>query len=222
MHVLKTSFHGNPNVGLYGYCTKKYLLVGPEVPRALHADLEKAFKLEVKEITIAGSSLLGCFLAGNDHTLLIPSIAYPEEIEKIKKLGIPHTVLTTKLTCFGNNTLINNSYGLISPEYPSHEVKAIKDAIGVPVAQRKIANVDTVGAVAVMNKKGCLVHYEAPQHDLDFIREKFQVDADHGSVNLGNPYVKSGIIVNDHGFIMGGLSGGPEVIHADRVFGFID
>jgi translation initiation factor 6 len=222
MHVLKTSFHGNPNVGLYGYCTKKYLLIGPEVPRQLHADFAKVFNREVKEITIAGSSLIGVFLAGNDHVVLIPSIAYPEEIEKIKKLGIPYSVLSTRLTCFGNNTLINNSFALISPEYSASEVKQIKDALNVPILQRKIADVDTVGSVAIMNNFGCLVHYEAPQHDLDFIREKFQVEVEHGSVNLGNPYVKSGIIVNEHGFIMGGLSGGPEVIHADRTFGFID
>jgi translation initiation factor 6 len=222
MHVLKESFHGNPNVGLYGICTKKFLLLGPEVPKKLHADLAEAFKLEVKELTIAGSSLLGVFLAGNTKTMLVPAIAYPEELDKLKRWGIPFTVIDTKLTCFGNNTLVGEDFALLSPEFKEGEAKRIGEVLGVHFLQTKLADVDTVGSVAAMNAHGCLLHYEAKEHDLDLLRHHFKIAVEHGSVNLGNPYVKSGIIVNDHGFIIGGLSGGPEIVHADRTFGFVD
>ena len=31
-HVIVTNFNSNPNVGLYGYATDKYCLIGTEVP----------------------------------------------------------------------------------------------------------------------------------------------------------------------------------------------
>lgn len=222
MHALKISFNGNPNIGLYAFCTKKYLLLGPEVPRKLHDELRAVFNLEVKELTIAGSSLLGVFLAGNSRMLLVPAIAYPEELARLKKWGIPFTVIESRLTCLGNNVLAGEDYAIISPEYKEAEAKGIGDALEVDYHQGKLAGVDTVGSVAVMNRTGCLVHYEAPESDLALLRRHFKTEVEQGSVNLGNPYVKSGIIVNDHGFIMGGLSGGPEIVHADRTFGFVD
>ncbi|MFH1917104.1 MAG: translation initiation factor IF-6 [Nanoarchaeota archaeon] len=222
MHVLRTSFNGNPNVGLYGYSTPKYLLVGPEVPKHLHADLKEVFKQEVKVITIAGTSLLGVFLVGNSRTLLVPDIAYEEEVKKIKDLGIPYTLVKTKMTCLGNNILANDNFAIISPEYTEREAKVIADALDVSHIRRKLVGVTTVGSVAIMNQKGCLLHYESEKEDIKYIAKKFKVHCDHGSVNLGNPYIKSGILLNDSGFIMGDLSGGPEIVHADRVFGFIE
>ncbi len=222
MHVSRMSFNGNPNIGLYGFCTGDYVLIGPEVPRSLHAQLSEIFQAEVKVITIAGTSFLGVFLAGNRHCVLIPDIIYDEELEKIKKLHIPYKVMATKLTCFGNNILVNDKFALISTEYSEREAKRLSEALKVPFSQKMIASANTVGSVAIMNSKGCLLHHEAPETDIHFIKKHFDVDCDHGSVNLGNPYVKSGILLNDKGFIIGELSGGPEIVHADRIFGFID
>lgn len=222
MHVSKASVHGNPNVGLYGFVTDKYVLLGPEVPKELHKSFEEIFARHVRVITIAGTSLIGVFLNGNRNCLLVPNIAYESELEALDELGLDYKVIDTKLTCFGNNVLVNDKFALLSPEFSASEEKEIAKALRVPTMRKGIVDVNTVGSIAVMNSMGCLVHHEASQRELELIQGNFDVAAEHGSVNLGNPYVKSGIIVNDHGFVMGSASGGPEIVHADRVFGFIE
>ncbi|MBU1976083.1 MAG: translation initiation factor IF-6 [Nanoarchaeota archaeon] len=222
MHVTKASIHGNPNVGLYGFCTEKYVLVGPEVPKDMHKTYEEIFQKPVKVLTIAGTSLLGVFLNGNKKCLLVPNIAYDYELEALDKLEIEYQVIESRLTCLGNNILTNDKYALLSPEYKEEDEKSIGEALGVPTKRRKLVDVNTVGSIAIMNDKGCLIHHEASKQDIDLISTNFAISVEHGSVNMGNPYVKSGILLNDHGFVMGDTSGGPEIVHADRVFGFLE
>ena len=95
MHLLMTNINGNPNVGLYGFANNKYVLVGREVPAALAQEIGKVLNVPVHQISIAGTSLLGVFLAGNDHKLLVPSIAFDSELRVLDKLGIPYAVIET-------------------------------------------------------------------------------------------------------------------------------
>jgi len=37
-----------------------------------------------------------------------------------------------------------------------------------------------------------------------------------GTVNMGNPFVGSGILCNDKGFVIGDMSGGPEIMNAEE------
>ncbi|MFH1073372.1 MAG: translation initiation factor IF-6 [Nanoarchaeota archaeon] len=220
MHVMKMSIHGNPNVGMYGYCTEKYLLLGPEVPAQYHGELEEIFKLKIEKLTIAGTSLLGVFLAGNKHCLLVPNIAYDYEIARLEKLKLNFKVIDSRLTCFGNNVLVNDHFCLLNPEFSDKEEELLASLLKVPAMRKTIAGVHTVASICLMNKKGLLLHYEASKEELKLVGQKFKTQAEHGSVNLGNPYVRSGILLNDHGFIIGELSGGPEIVHAEGVFGF--
>lgn len=222
MHVKKTSINGNPNVGLYAFCAEEHILIGPEVPENLHKDMEEIFQGKVHVLTIAGTSLLGVFLNGNKNTLLVPDIAYDYEIEKLKALGLSVQVVHTHLTCLGNNLLVNDEFGIISTEYDDKEAAGIAKALDVPVVQKELVGVKTVGSIAVMNSKGCLIHFNASEEEKEYIKHNFKVNCEHGSVNLGNPYLKSGLLASDKGFIMGGLSGGPELAHADRVLGFLE
>jgi len=220
MHVIKTSFHGNPNVGLYVFCTDKYALVGSEVPQHLYHDLEKVLKLKVHRISIAGTPLIGIFLAGNKNCVLVPSIAFERELEVLDKLKIRYKILETNLTCLGNNILCNDKFALASPDFSQAEIAFIKKSLKVDVEQKEIAGISTPGSIAVMNSKGCLLHHMASEHDFSYFQKKFQVTTEEGSVNMGSPYVKSGIIANDHGFVAGDQSGGPELVHIENVLGF--
>ena len=43
-----------------------------------------------------------------------------------------------------------------------------------------------------------------------------------GSVNFGSPFISSGLICNKNGFIIGDISGGPEIQNADEALGFLN
>lgn len=222
MHLLKTDFNGNFNVGLYIYATDEYCLIGHDVPQELVKDIQETLKVPIHKITIAGTGLLGVFLAGNKNCLLIPKIAFSEEIEEIKKLKINYKIIDTKLTALGNNILCNDNGCIINPDFGKTEETEIKEALKVPVKRGKIAGLVIVGALAAMNKKGCLLHRDAEDFEIQFIEDTLNIKVTTGTINFGSPYIKSGIVVNSNGFIVGSISGGPEIQNADISLGFLE
>ena len=91
----------------------------------------------------------------------------------------------------------------------------------MPVKKAKIADLPTLGALAVHNKTGCLLHRDAEDFEIELIEKTLGVSATVGTVNFGSPYIRSGLVANSKGFIIGALSGGPEIQNADRTLGFI-
>ncbi|MFH1399940.1 MAG: translation initiation factor IF-6 [Nanoarchaeota archaeon] len=219
MHILKTSFHGNPNVGLYGICTPKYVILGHEVPSESDKDLAEIFGREVRRINAAGTPFVGVFLAGNSHGLIAPDILFEHEIEALKKL-CSLTLLHTRHTCLGNNILVNDRIAYIHHEFSDDEEATISKALGVPTKRVVLHEIETPGSLAALNDKGMIVHFEVSAEDLAMMQEDFGVPAEHGSVNLGSPYVKGGILCNENGVLVGDQTGGPELMHIDRVLGF--
>lgn len=222
MHLLKTDFNGNFNVGLYIYATDEYCLIGQDVPNEMINEIEKALKVPIHKLSIAGTGLLGVFLAGNKNCLLIPKIAFKEEIDEIKRLKINFKIIDTKLTALGNNILCNDKGAIINPEFGKTEETEIKDALNVPVKKGKISGLIIVGALGALNKKGCLLHRDAEDFEIEFIESTLDIKVTTGTINFGSPYIKSGIVVNSNGLIVGNVSGGPEIQNADIAFGFLD
>ncbi len=226
MHVIKSSINGNPNIGLYGFATDKYCLLGNEVPKKTMEEIEEVLSVPVFKLNIAGTSLLGAFLAGNDNNLLVPDIAFDSEIAALKKIaekiGFNIHVIKTDLTALGNNILCNENGCLVNPEFPENVKKQIETSLKIPIKEGNIANIPTVGSVTALNKKGCAIHRDAEDFEVDFINSILDIKCETATVNMGNPFLRSGILVNTNGFIIGNISGGPEVTYLDEIFGFIE
>jgi translation initiation factor 6 len=71
-------------------------------------------------------------------------------------------------------------------------------------------------------KKKSLMSNDFDREDQKLIEKTFDVVATPGSVNMGSPYVRAGIICNGNGFIVGSNSGGPEITNADEALGFLE
>lgn len=220
-HVKIISFDNNPNLGLYAFATDKFCLLGVEVHSKHDEDLERVLKVPIHRITIAGTSLIGAFCAGNSECLLIPNLTFDYELKALDELGIKYEIIDTKLTALGNNLTATNKAAVINPEFTSEEEKQIKDALKVRVKKSKISGFENVGSCMVATDKGALVHRDIESFELKFLEDLFQIEVMEGSVNMGNPYVKSGVIANSNGFLIGGLSGGPEITNADEALGFL-
>ncbi|MBR9690299.1 translation initiation factor IF-6, partial [Candidatus Woesearchaeota archaeon] len=134
---------------------------------------------------------------------------------------IKYEVIKTKLTALGNNILASDEGCVVNPEFNKTQQKQIENALGVPVKITKIAGLSTVGALCVATKKGCLIHRDAQDSELELVEKTIGVEATIGTVNFGSPYIKSGLAANSNGFIIGNISGGPEIQNADRALGFI-
>jgi len=220
-HVLVTNYNSNPNVGLYGFATDKYCLLGSEVPEDLTEEISEVLNVPVIRMNIAGTSLLGVFLNGNNNCLLVPKIAFENELKILDKHKIKYKLIDTKLTCLGNNIICNDYGCVVSNEYGEKEIKVIKDALKVDVVKTEIAELNTLGSLAVHTKKGILCHHEILEHEAELLKKILKVEVFTGTVNMGVPFIGSGIMCNSKGFVIGDASGGPEIVNADEALGFI-
>jgi translation initiation factor 6 len=219
MHVAQANVNGNPNVGLYLYANDNYCLAGIEVSESLSKIVEKVLKVPVYRVSICGTSFTGVFCAGNNSCLLLPNIVLDAELSVLKKLNIVFRVISTDLTALGNNILCNDAGALVNPDLSARAKKSIREALGVNLVPGTIADLPTVGSLGVMNDKGCLLHMDA--EDTELAEDLFEVPCETGTVNKGNPYVRSAICANTNGFVISDDSGGPEVNWVDEVLGFL-
>ena len=221
MHILKTAIKGNPNIGLYGVATDKFCLLGYEVPSEIVKSIEKTLKVKVYQLSIIGTSMIGAFIAANDNMVLVPSVAFDEEIKRLESFGIPFAIIDTKLTALGNNILCNEKVALVNPLFSAKIKKRIRQALNVKAVPGTISGIETVGSVAILNKKGMVVHRDTAREETEQLELLFGVPVSIGSVNKGNLYVKSGVIANSNGIIVGKQTTGPELQNLDEGLGFI-
>lgn len=222
MGALKTNFNGNPNVGLFGYCTNEYCLLGTEVKEKDAKEVGEALGVPVHRITICGTSLLGVFLAGNSHMLLVPEIAFDYELKKLEELGIKYTVIKTKQTALGNNLLCNDNGCLASTEFSAFTKKRIREALNVSLKPGTIAGLPTVGSLGALNSRKGIVHREIENDEKAYAEELLDIDLEPSTVNMGSPYVRSGLLCNDKGFVVGDMSGGPEIANISQEMGYTE
>lgn len=224
MHILTTNFNGIHNIGLYGFANDKFALIGKEIPDEIAQDIAKVLRVPVHKITIAGTSLIGVFVAGNNDKVLVPGIIFDEEKLALKELEIPFEVFDTKLTCLGNNLIVGEKAAIVSREFSEAEEKRIGSSLNVQTFREKLGGVSAIGSLVVLNysRKRALMSNDFDRDDQHLIEKCFNVEATPGSINMGSPYVGAGIICNVNGFVVGSNSGGPEITNADEALGFLD
>lgn len=204
---------GNPNIGVYIYANNKIALIPPvndsEVKRKLISNLG----VEVVECRVADTNLIGVLVAGNDNGLLLPRIVKEEEVENLQRLGINVKVLYTHFTALGNVILSNNKGVIVHPEMPERDVEVVKKALGVGnIVRRDINRFTTVGSIAVVNDVGGLIHPDVSDSDIKEVSRILNVQVDVGTVNFGVAFIKTGLVANNYGAVVGERTTGPEIM----------
>lgn len=225
VEITKMSFFGNSNIGIYAFANDKVLIIPPSIAEDDIAEMNSVLNVTPIPLKIAGTILNGVFIAGNNNALVVPRIIFEDELVALKKAISEHgidleaVVLNSKYTALGN-LLLCNSYGcIVSPLLEDSEAKRLADVLGVEVCKVRLVNLDIPGSVAVINDKGGVVHPDASEDDIKLIESVNKVSVEHATVNGGVPYVKSGIIANNKGVVVGGNTTGPEVLRIRLGFG---
>ena len=154
--------------------------------------------------------------------MLVPSIAFDRELKVLDKLGINYAVIDTDHTALGNNIIVNENVALINPDFEDNARKQIEEALDVKVKETEISEISAFGALIAYNNKGALVTNECKDFEKKFIEKSLNIECILSSINQGSPYIRSGIIVNDSGFIVGTFSTPIEINEADMAFGFLE
>ncbi|MEM5816214.1 MAG: translation initiation factor IF-6 [Candidatus Aenigmatarchaeota archaeon] len=203
--IVLEDYFGDVNIGFYGFATDKFFI------SSFDKDYSKILKVPSFKLSIAESELIGLFIAGNSNGIILPKIVKENEIKNIKRLGINVMVLKEKFTAIGNLICSNDKGAIVSDLISKKNLKEIEECLNVEVYQTKIANIKVVGSVCFATNNGAIVHRDASENDIKVIREVLKVDVERSSVNLGSPFVKSGIIANSYGALVGSKTSGFEL-----------
>jgi translation initiation factor 6 len=211
MKLYKTNLSGNPNVGLYAFCTDSYCLLAPEFTAAQVKIIEKVLNVPVYQLRLSRTSLLGALVTGNSKALLVPSIVFEEDRAVLERLKLPYTIVPSRLTALGNNILCNDVGALVNPEYSANIKKLIRQTLQTALHPGTIADTDVPGSCAVHNKQGAVLHAFASEKDINEVEALLQLKTVPATVNFGNPYVHSGLFANSYGMVIGDKSTAIEI-----------
>jgi len=198
-------YYGDVNIGFYGRATDRLFI------SSFERDFSEIFKVPSIRITVGGTEFVGLFSAMNSNGIILPFIVRDEELQEIKRLGLDVLVLKEKFTAIGNLIVANDKGAIVSDLLSEKSIKPIEDVLKVEVVKAVLVNSKIVGSVCFTTNKGAILHREASEEDVELVKSVLKVEVERGSVNLGSPFVSSGIIANSFGALIGSKTSGYEL-----------
>lgn len=206
--ISKISYLGSPHIGIFIAMNDDTALVPRNCPKRIESIVRK-LDVEVVKTSIAKTGLFGIFCALNNQMIIVPDILEKEELKTLKDYFPEVLVLHEKYTALGNLIAMNDK-GVGCPSFLKKEVRG--------AVNLRVAGSDLVGSSLFVNNYGFLSHPDSTPSELRSFEKVFKVKGDVGTVNFGDPYVKSGIVGNEKGVLVGELTSGPELNRIDDIF----
>jgi translation initiation factor 6 len=219
--IEKASILGSPHIGIFMYANNFFAIVPEGITRTTKKTIEEVLEVEVIEATIGGSRLLGIFLTGNDNILLVSPIVYPEELDELKSQLSGKTrieVFETKNTAIGNLLTINNKGALASTDFTDEEIEKLRSLLGVKVRRTELLNYKAIGSLIACNDKVALAHPLLKEEETKVVSETLDVAVSGATINEGIGLVKSGVLINNKGLLVGSNTTGPELMNIQALF----
>lgn len=217
------NFHGDPNIGLYGFATEKFCLVGPSNGKLdLHEKLKNTLNVPIHNISVLHLDLIRILITGNSKNIVVPNFLFDRDItaleQTLKKYKASVHVIESELA-LGNLIILNDNGIVISPMLRKLQ-QDFEKAFGLRCGVTTIAGLNPLGSLAIATNKGCLVHPQIKESEAKIIESVLGVSIDVGTVNFGSPHPGSGIIANSKGFAVGSSTSGPELGRIAETLGF--
>jgi translation initiation factor 6 len=221
--LLRAAFLGSPYVGVFARATDDCVVLRPDLEDDLTEDVADELDVPAVRTTVGGSATVGSLVAGNSNGLLVTNNVRQREVDRIQDVvDLPVGELPGKVNAAGNVVVANDNGAYVHAELSRDAVQAVEDALDVPVTRGRLAGVNTVGTAAVATNDGVLCHPKSTDDELDAIEAALDVPADVGTINYGGPLVGSGLVANDHGYVVGQETTGPELGRIDDALGYIE
>ncbi|MGA8904517.1 MAG: translation initiation factor IF-6 [Candidatus Bathyarchaeia archaeon] len=219
MAIILADVFGSPNIGVYCFCNERLAIVPPGLTNRKINQFAETLGVNVCKTTIGGSTLVGALVTGNSNCVLVPHIIREYELERIRKEFLKVVVVESKWTALGNVVLANDLGAVVHSEAPRDIVEAVNDELGVKPVFGNIAKLPFVGALGIATNKGAIVSPHALEEEQSMIESALHVTVEPSSTNGGVPFVKSGILANSKGAVVGPLTRGAELMQISRTLG---
>jgi len=215
MSVILADVFGSPNIGVYCFCTEDVVIVPPGLTNRKMGQFEQALGVKVCSTTIGGSTLVGALVTGNSNGLLVPHTVRDYEYEKLRQFS-EIVVVNSRWTALGNVVLANDLGAVVHQDAPSEVTKAVSEGLKVEFAQSNIGTLPFVGALGIATNRGALLSPNTLREEQSMIESALHVDAELSSTNGGVQFVRSGILANSRGAVVGPLTRGAELMQISK------
>jgi translation initiation factor 6 len=212
-----SSIRRNPSVGVFSQGNDRFAFVPPNAPEGFVKDVASALEVEVHITEVAEISLVGAMLALNNNGIVLPRNTTEDELSFFKSLDIKVIVIEDKPTALGNLVLANDNGAVVSSLFSQKARRDICDALDVEVEATALQGFKTVGSIGVTTQKGALMHPALSEDDLGFIENLLKVDVNIGTVNRGIGYIRTGLVANSTGAVIGKETTSPEITRIEDV-----
>jgi len=218
--ILKFDVLGSVHIGNYAIASNSYLITLDELGERKLNEMGKILNVKVIGIRLINCRIIRPFFAGNSNGLIISKIVDEETIRRIKKgLDLKIEVLNSKYTAVGNLITANDKGCIISPVLSKKEAKKIEEVLDVEVVQAPISQATYVGSLLRANNRGGIITPYAEDEEIEKVKSVLKVGIHRGTINSGMHFISAGIIVNDYGILVGGLTDGTELMNISEAFG---
>ena len=219
MDIIKYDVYRGPNIGVYATANDEFVFIPNGFAESKASTLADHLGVKHVKISVGNTRVLGALMILNNHGLLLPRTAYPDEIELLSRYtGLNVEILDTKHNALGNMISANDKGAIVSPLIERDSVRAIEQALDVEVVQNRIAGYNQTGVMVRANAHGGIIHPEADEEDVTTFTDVLGVDLEPATVNGGVPFVSSGTLVNNRAVIVGSFTTGPEIMMMTRAF----
>lgn len=223
MVLNRISILGNPNIGVYIFANDQIALVPPGLTEDEKSAIRETLNVELVESKVAGTIILGVLVAGNNNGIVFPRNILDEELyrlrSELKKYDINIYVSESRNTALGNIILVNDRMCVIGTVMEKDEVSKIADVLGVEVVERNVMGLTIPGSLAVITNTGGVIHPDIENGELSELEKLFGVSIERATVNSGVPFIKTGLVANKYGALVGELTTGPEIMRIQRGLG---
>lgn len=208
---------GNPYVGVFITASEKWALIPESAPDKVELAIRRNLGVETIRASIGETPLLGILSVMNSKGLLLGNIVREEEVDRIRKAVGDALVVDVldeiKENALGNMILANDSTAIVSPLIPPPAKAKIADTLDVEVVQMKLGGSNFVGALGVATNRGVLLSPILSDEEVNTLISLMKVPKGGiGTVNRGNVFVKSGVIANSRGALVGYDTTGIEIM----------
>jgi len=215
MTVILADVFGSPNIGVYCLCTENVVIVPPGLTNRKMSQFEQALGVRVCKTTIGGSTLVGALVTGNSNGILVPHTIRDYEYERLREFSRV-SIVESRWTALGNVVLTNDLGAIVHTETPDEIVNAVSDSLEVKSVQSNIGPLPFVGALGIATNKGALLSPNTLKEQQSVIESALHVGVELSSTNGGVQFVRSGIIANSKGAVVGPLTRGAELMQVTK------
>jgi translation initiation factor 6 len=215
MVVTLADVFGSPNIGVYCFCNEQLVIVPPGLTNRKLKQFSDALGVNVCSTTVGGSTLVGALVTGNSRGLLVPHTIRDYELQKIQEFS-KVAVVESNWTALGNIVLANDFGIVLHPDTPPEITEDTINEFGFQPSYGKIGALSFVGALAIATNKGAILSPNVLEEERSVIESALHVDTELSTTNGGVPFVKSGIIANSKGAIVGPLTRGAELMQITK------